>query len=114
MANYQLASVEEDALILGNNTIEVAGSALATFSDLGAGMVTSWDHPIEKYSVQAGNAPDPIAGIASEECKVEFELMEFDASVLSVISGDQLAVSTASSSAAASAPTVGKRSRKRR
>jgi hypothetical protein len=38
------------------------------------------------YDVQAGNAPDPIEGVAEEVCTLDFELIEYDASVLSAIS----------------------------
>lgn len=97
MPIYQTGAVDTDALILGNNKMEVATSAAATFVDLGAGIVTEWAHPVEKYDVQAGNAPDPISGVASETCTVAFEMIEYDASVLNVIFGGMLNVSTSSS-----------------
>jgi hypothetical protein len=97
MPNYQNSAVDADKLIIGNCKVEAALSAGTTFSNLGGGIVTTWAHPVEKFEVQAGNAPDPIAGIASETCTVEFELIEFDASVLNVIHGGLVSVSTTSS-----------------
>ena len=97
MPIYQNSTVDSDKLVLGNNKMEVATSAAATFVNLGAGIVTTWDHPVEKYDVQAGNAPDPISGIASETCTVAFEMIEYDASVLNTIFGGLINVSTSSS-----------------
>ena len=97
MPIYQNPTVDADKLILGNCKVEVALSATANFTNLGAGIVTIWNHSVEKYEVQAGNAPDPISGIATEEAHVEFELIEFDGSVLNVIHGGLISVSTSSS-----------------
>ena len=97
MPIYQVTSVDSDKLVLGNAKVERAASALATFSNLGAGTVTNWDHLTEQYTSQAGNAPDPVEGVASETVTVAFELIEFDASVLSAISGGLISASTSSS-----------------
>jgi len=97
MPDYQLASTDTDKLIIGNAQMEVAASAAATFVDLGAGIVNNWNHNIVKYDTQAGNAPDPLEGVSDETIEVEFEMIEFDASVLNVMHGGAIASSTSSS-----------------
>jgi len=86
MALYQNTSVDSDALIIGNWKIQVAtyDSAYTTIAsvgsavtNLGAGMITAFAHNIEKYTVQAGNAPDPLEGVASETFTVTGDLIEF-------------------------------------
>ena len=99
MPIYQNSTVASDKLILGNVTIEVATTAGATFTNIGAGMLNSFTHAPELYNSQAGNAPDPIEGVADETCQVDFEFLEWDSSVLAVMIGG-LAVSTTSSSVA--------------
>jgi len=97
MPNYQNSSVEGDKLIIGNCKVESAASIGTTYSNLGAGMVRDWNHPLVKYDVQSGNAPDPIEGIASETVTVDFDLIEYNASVLTQIHGGLITASTASS-----------------
>jgi|GEM_PF-1767433 len=97
MPDYQLDSVDTTKLLIGNCTMEVATTAGATFTDLGAGMVSNWGHPITKYDTQAGNAPDPLEGIAEETVEVDFEMIEFDASVMNVMWGGAISASTSSS-----------------
>lgn len=87
MATYQNSSVDSDRLILGNFKIETAASSAATYQNLGAGQLTSFQHQFEKFDVQAGNAPDPIEGIATETLNFGFDLIEYDASVLSAMQG---------------------------
>lgn len=91
MALYQNDTVTSSKLIIGNYKIEtsVYASAAGSFTwvNLGAGMVSSFAHKVERYSVQAGNAPDPLEGISKETFVVAAELIEFDVSVLSVIDG---------------------------
>lgn len=96
MPLYQNSTVDSDKLILGNCKIETAASAGATFTNLGAGIVTNFTHTPEMYDVQAGNAPDPIEGVATEEANIEFEMIEYDGSVLSVIHGGLLTHSSTS------------------
>ncbi len=103
MPNYQNTTVDGDKLIIGNCKVESAASAGGTFVNLGAGIVRDWNHPLVKYDVQAGNAPDPIEGIASETCTVDFDMLEFDASVLTQIHGGLITASTASSTITISA-----------
>lgn len=85
MPVYQNSSVDTDKLVLGNYKIETAATSGGTFVNLGAGTVTRFAHVLTKYDTQAGNAPDPIEGIATETIEVDFELIEYDGSVLSAI-----------------------------
>ena len=85
MPTYQNSSVASNKLVLGNYKIESATSSGASFVNLGAGRVNGWGHKYDKYDVQAGNAPDPIEGIAKETFTVDFELIEYDGSSLSAI-----------------------------
>ncbi len=104
MANYQNSSVDETKLILGNAKIEcatVGTTVLGTWVNLGAGIVNSANYNITKYDTQAGNAPDPVEGIADETFTVGGEMIEYDASVLSFISGGAM-----SKTAGASGVTV--------
>ena len=97
MPNYQNNSVATEKLVLGNCKIEVAASAGATFTNVGAGMVSTYNHEPTMYDTQAGNAPDPIEGVATEEVKVDMEMLEWDASTLNVIHGGLFSMSTTSS-----------------
>ena len=94
MPVYQNSSVTSNDLVIGNYKIETAPSVAGTYVNLGAGIVTSFGHNITKYDVQAGNAPDPIEGVADEEFRIEFELIEYEGSVLSVIQGGAISDST--------------------
>lgn len=97
MATYQNTSVDSDNLVLGNYKIETAATAGGTYVNLGAGILNSFGHNVEMYDVQAGNAPDPIEGVADETATFGFSLIEWDQSVLSVISGGLMSASTVSS-----------------
>jgi len=97
MPLYQNSSVNDEKLILGNYKIEVAATALATYANVGAGILTSFNHEPTMYDTQSGNAPDPIEGVATETCKFDFEMIEYDSSVLSVIHGGLIASTTTSS-----------------
>jgi len=99
MPLYQNSSVDSARLIVGNFKIETSPYASAagsfTWVNLGAGMVQSGGHNVEKYDVQAGNAPDPIEGVSRETFPVSIELIEWDASALAaVMSGLVTAAST--------------------
>lgn len=90
MPLYQNSTVDSDKLILGNCKIETASSSGATFVNLGAGIVNSFTHSPVMYDVQAGNAPDPIEGVADETATIEFEMIEYNASALNAIHGGLL------------------------
>lgn len=88
MPHYQNSTVEKSKLIIGNYKIEIAtyGTSIGgTFTNLGAGIINSFGHEIEKYDVQAGNAPDPIEGISDETFPVEGELIEYVATSMSLV-----------------------------
>lgn len=90
MPQYQNTSVDSTKLVLGNYKIETSPYASAagafTWVNMGAGMVNSFRHNVEKWDVQAGNAPDPIEGVSRETFVVEMELIEYEASTLAAIS----------------------------
>lgn len=87
MAYHQNSLVDSNKLIIGNAKIETAATVGGPYVNLGAGLVSAFTHTPTMYDVQAGNAPDPIEGVAEEVCTLDFELIEYDASVLSAISG---------------------------
>ena len=90
MPIHQNQTVATEKLILGNYKIEVApfsSTAVTGYVNLGAGMVNSFGHNLTKYAVQAGNAPDPLEGIATETFTIAVDLLEFDASSLNTIQG---------------------------
>lgn len=97
MGLYQNDSVNTEKLILGNYKIEVAASAGGTFRNVGAGMLTNFNHEPTKYDSQAGNAPDPVEGVSTERVKIDIEMIEYEASILSEIHGGLLTCSTTNS-----------------
>jgi len=101
MPLYQNTSVTANRLLIGNYKIETAAygtSAGGTWVNLGAGMVNNFNHAITKYDVQAGNAPDPIEGVAEETFTIDMELIEYDASVLAAVSCGLVTADTTTSS----------------
>lgn len=104
MPLYQNTSVVSDALLIGNWKIQVAtyssaygtvASVASACDNLGAGILNTFNHEVVKYDVQAGNAPDPIEGIASETVKAAGELMELDVSKFASAYGGITTVATA-------------------
>jgi hypothetical protein len=97
---HQNTTVTGSKLILGNYKIETAAygtSAGGTWVNCGAGIVNSFAHNLVKYDTQAGNAPDPLEGIADETFVISGELIEFDASVLAAISCGAMTKTTGAS-----------------
>lgn len=100
---YQNTSVNTDALILGNWKIQVAtyasyvtvASVQSAVTNLGAGMVNSFNHNVTMYDVQAGNAPDPIEGISDETFSVSGDLIEFDVANVTSAWGGMVTTATA-------------------
>lgn len=95
MAIYQNATVTDAKIELGNFAIYVhptAGStaAAAGWVNLGAGAVTAFSYAPESFTSQAGNAVDPIQGIARETATVDFDLIEYDGSSFSTLSGGMM------------------------
>lgn len=101
MPNYQNSSVSVANLIIGNCKIETApygtSAASSAWTNLGAGIVNSFKHVPTKYSVQAGNAPDPIEGVATEIAQITGELIEYNATILSTINCGLISATATSS-----------------
>ncbi len=87
---HQLTSVDATKLIIGNCKLEtsVYASTAGSFTwvDCGAGMISNVAYVPVKYAVQAGNAPDPLEGIASETLTITGELIEYNGTVMSAMS----------------------------
>ena len=99
MAMYQNASVTDAKLETGNFAIYVGaeGSTVgSTWVNLGAGMLKDIAYVPENYEVQAGNAPDPIEGISKETATMSFDLIEYDGSSFSALSGGAMTGSSGS------------------
>jgi roadblock/LC7 domain-containing protein len=108
MPLYQNTAVDTDKLVIGNymifggtittaiNTYLTVTSIESTLTNIGAGIINSFGHNVEKYDVQAGNAPDPIEGIATETFTISGELIEYDGTKLAAVMGG-LVTSSASS-----------------
>ena len=95
MPMYQNSAVSDAKVEVGNYAIYVASSAGTTVGgswiNLGAGMVKSFNYGAEPYTSQAGNAPDPVQGIARETATIEIDLIEYDGSSFSILSGGAIA-----------------------
>lgn len=90
MPLYQNATVTDSKVETGNYAIyvgTVGNTAGSITTNLGAGMVKSFVHNAEMYTSQAGNAVDPIEGVARETCTLEVDLIEYDGSAFSAFSG---------------------------
>jgi len=100
MPIYQNSTVTDAKIEVGNYAIYVAVTAGTTVGGvwipLGAGMVTGFSYNPESYTTQAGNAIDPIEGIARETAAVDFELIEYDGSSFSILSGGAMTGSSGS------------------
>ena len=94
MPIYQNSTVTDAKIEVGNYAIYVAVTAGTTVGgtwvNLGAGMVTGFSYNPESYTTQAGNAIDPIEGIARETATIDFELIEYDGSSFSILSGGSI------------------------
>ena len=90
MPTYQNATVSDAKIEIGNYAIYV-GSAGATAgaitTNLGAGMVKSFKHDATMFTSQAGNAVDPIEGVSRETATLEIDLIEYDGSAFSALTG---------------------------
>lgn len=99
MPLYQNATVTDAKIEVGNYAIYIgtAGSSAAGITiNLGAGMVKSFAYIPEMFNVQAGNAIDPIEGVSRETATVEFDLIEYDGSAFSALSGGLMTGTSAS------------------
>lgn len=90
MPIYQNSTVTDAKIEVGNYAMYVASAgttAGGTWVNLGAGMVKSFAHNAEMFTSQAGNAVDPIDGVARETCTLEIDLIEYDGSSFSALTG---------------------------
>jgi hypothetical protein len=97
---YQLSSVTDAKIEIGNyamyvGSVGATGASITT--NLGAGMVKAFSYNPEMFTSQAGNAPDPISGVARETCTLDIDLIEYDASAFSALSNGMLASTTGGS-----------------
>ena len=97
MGLYQNTTVDNDKLVYGNYKIETSATTAGTYVNMGAGLVTRFEHVVNKFTSQSGNAPDPAPGISRETFEVDFELIEYDSSVISAIQCGAISSSTSSS-----------------
>lgn len=110
MPLYQNTTVNPNSLIVGNymifggtvttaiNTYTTVTSIQSVLTNIGAGIINSFGHNVEKYDIQAGNAPDPIEGIASETFSISGELIEYNATTLTAVMGGLISSSASSAS----------------
>jgi hypothetical protein len=90
MAYYQNSTVTDAKIEIGNYTISVGAenaTAASTWTNLGAGMVKSFAYVADMFTSQAGNAVDPIQGVAKETATLGIDLIEYDGSSFSVLMG---------------------------
>ena len=102
MPQYQNTSVADKNLIVGNYSISYATagtSSVTSFTNLGAGIVSSFGHNITKYDVQSGNAPDPIEGVANETFTISGEFIEYDGEELTKAMGGMMTRATTGATA---------------
>ena len=85
MPLYQNSLADNTKLIIGNCKIETAASIAASYVNLGNGVVSGFKHNVEMITSQSSNGPDPVEGIAKETAEIDFQMIEYDASVLSAI-----------------------------
>ena len=91
MPLYQNSTVTDAKIEIGNYAMYVGAIGLATAgaiaTNLGAGMVKSFVHNAEMFTSQAGNAVDPIKGVARETCTLEIDLIEYDGASFATLTG---------------------------
>ena len=91
MPSYQNTGLATTgSLMMGSVKVEVAASALGTYTNLGLARGVSITENIVPYAVQADNGPDPIHGISRQTATVEFEMMEFYLPTLDILRGTGL------------------------
>ena len=93
MAVYQNTTVTDSKIEVGNYAMSVAAegtTAAGTWVNLGLGTLKSFAYATENYTSQAGNGIDPINGVARETVTLELDLLEYDGSSFSSLSGGLL------------------------
>lgn len=101
MPQYQNSAlvVGEKAIEVGNYQISVGAvgaTAGSAWTNLGAGMVKSFAYNPEMFTTQAGNCVDPIQGVSRETATFDIDLIEYDGSSFSNLSGGLISGSTGS------------------
>jgi len=99
MAYYQNATVTDAKIETGNYAMYVGtegNSAAGIIINLGAGMVKSFAYVQENYTSQSGNSVDPIEGVAMETVTFSIDLLEYDGSSFSYLSGGAITGTTGS------------------
>lgn len=94
MPMYQNSSVADAKVEVGNYAIYVGtlgATAAAITTNLGAGMVKSFAYVAESFTSQAGNAVDPIQGVAKETVTMSIDLIEYDGANFATLSGGVIA-----------------------
>ena len=90
MPIYQNSTVADAKIEIGNYAIyvgSVGATAAAITVNLGAGMVKSFAHNAEMFTSQSGNSVDPIDGVSRETATLEIDLIEYDGSAFSALTG---------------------------
>jgi len=95
MPHYQNTGLTQgNTLLQGGWAMYVAATAgtLAGTggTNMGLGNFTGMTENIGAYTVQAGNGPDPLEGVADQTVTVTFETLEFYLPTYNVIRGDEL------------------------
>ncbi len=97
MAHYQTTMQQSGTLLQGNALIKVAASAgtlVASGVNVGIGQFTGFTENITPFTVQAGNAADPIEGISEHTLTVTFDLLEFYLPTFDTLRGGNLDLQT--------------------
>jgi hypothetical protein len=93
MPIYQNATMNTDKVEIGNYTISVGAkgtSAGGTWVNLGAGTLKDFAYVPELINSQAGNALVPLYGTVRETATFSFDLIEYDGSAFSALSGGMM------------------------
>ncbi len=94
MPHYQNTGlVNANSLLKGGWKMEVgatAGNLVTSGTNIGVGNLTGFTENIVPYVVQAGNAPDPLEGVATHTVTINFETLEFWPPTFDEIRGEGL------------------------
>lgn len=95
MAHYQNTGLTQAGTLLQGGwamyVAATAGTLVGTGgTNLGAGNGPTITENIENFTVQAGNAPDPLEGVAEQTVTINFETLEFYTPNMNIIRGDEL------------------------
>jgi len=93
MPHYQTSIQHANSLLQGGWKMEVgasAGNLVASGTNIGIGNMVSFTENITQFTTQAGNATDPLQGVAQHTVTIEFECLEFWPPVFDEIRGENL------------------------